>query len=252
VIPTVATGVLIFARLAGLLMVLPGVSSRAVPGFARLVLAMPLTLLLLPAASDRSVPAALSTLFAQIAGEALLGVAMGFCVSLVFSSLSTAADVISAQSGLQIASMLDPLTMSQPGAAGVLVTWLGTGIFFGGNLHLRCLIALGDSLHSLPPGQVVSAFGAGSVIVPLGGVVLSTGIQLAGPIIAFVFCVNLGLSLLGRMAPGVQLFFAVGPTLTVAASLVLLAVTLPALLNAWYGSLPIGFDVLASLLASAG
>ena len=251
-IPTVATGVLIFARLAGLLMVLPGIASRAVPSFARLVLAVPLTMLLLPAASEMSVPGSLSILFAQIASEALLGVAMGFCVSLVFSSLSTAADVISAQSGLQIASMLDPLTMSQPGAAGVLVTWLGTGIFFGGNVHLHCILALGESFHALPPGKIVSALGAGSVLLPLGGVVLSTGIQLAGPIIAFVFCVNLGLSLLGRMAPGLQLFFSVGPALTVAASLALLAVTLPALLNSWYVSLPAGFDVLASLLRSAG
>lgn len=247
-IPVVAGAVLVFARLAGLLMTLPGISARVVPGFARLMLAVPLTLLLLPNVHDTPVPAALSTLVGQIASEALLGVAMGFSVTLVFGALSTAAEVISAQSGLQIASMLDPLTMSQPGAAGVLVTWLGTGLFFGEDLHLRCIAALGASLHTLPPGHAAAAFRAGTLLVPLGGVAIDTGIQLAGPLIAFVFCVNLGMSLLGRMAPGLQLFFAVGPTLTVAASLALLGITLPALLDAWYYTLPQGFEVLAALV----
>jgi flagellar biosynthesis protein FliR len=79
-------------------------------------------------------------------------------------------------------------------------------------------------------------------------VALSTGIQLAGPLTAFVFCVNLGLSLLGRMAPGLQLFFAVGPTITVAASFALMAISLPAILDTWYHTLPRGFEVLATLI----
>ncbi len=247
-IETTTAGVLIFARLAGLLMLLPGLSSRAVPSYARLLVAVPLTLLLLPAAGPMQPPAGLASLFGQVAAEAVLGVAMGLSVSLVFGALSTAAEVISAQSGLQIASMIDPVTMTQPGAAGVLVTWLGTGVFFGANLHLRCIAALGASLQALPPGHASSAFLAGELLVPLGGVALSTGIQLAGPLTAFVFCVNLGLSLLGRMAPGLQLFFAIGPTITVAASFVLMAISLPAILDTWYDTLPRGFEVLATLL----
>lgn len=246
-IPTVAAGMLVFARLAGLLMLIPGISSRAVPSYARLLLAVPLTLLLLPGVPSTPVPATLSALFGQVASEALLGVAMGLSVSLVFGALSTAAEVISAHSGLQIASMLDPLTMTQPGAAGILITWLGTGVFFGENLHLRCIMALGDSLQSLPPGHAASAFLAGNLLLPLGGVALTTGIQLAGPLTVFVFCINLGLSLLGRMAPGLQIFFAIGPTITVAASFALIAISLPAILSTWYATLPHGFAVLTGL-----
>jgi len=248
VIPTVAGGVLVFARLAGLLMVMPGISSRAIPSYARLLLAVPLTLLLLPAVATTSVPNSMSALFGQVVSEALLGIAMGLSVALVFGALSTAAEVISAQSGMQIAAMLDPLTQTQPGAAGILVTWLGTGIFFGENLHLRCLRALADSLYALPPGHAAAAFMAGNLLLPLAGVALGTGIQLAGPLTAFVFCVNLGLSLLGRMAPGLQIFFAIGPTITVAASFALLAISLPAILTTWYDTLPLGFEVLSALL----
>lgn len=251
-IQAAAGGVLVFARLAGLLMLLPGISARVVPAYARLLLAVPLTFLLLPAAGSPPMPDGLADLFARVVAEAMLGIAMGLCVSLVYGALSTAAEVISAQSGLQIASMLDPLSMSSPGAAGVLVTWLGTGIFFGENLHLRCILALGDSLHAVPPGHAAAAFLAGDQLLPLGGVALSTGIQLAGPLTAFVFCVNLGLSVLGRMAPGLQLFFAVGPTITVVAAFALMAISLPAILQTWFNTLPAGFEVLARLLSPRG
>lgn len=251
-IATVAGGVLLFTRIASLLMLLPGVSARVVPRLARMAVALPLTLLLLPGVGQPVVPTDVSVLFGQIAGEAVLGSAMGFCVSMVFSALSTAADIISAQGGLQMAAMLDPLTMSQPGAAGVLVTWLGTGVFFGENLHLRCIEALGASMQAMPLGHAASAFAAGQILLPLGGVALYTGVQLAGPLIALIFCVNLGISILGRMAPGLQLFFAVGPTFTLAAALALLAVTLPALLGAWYGALPAGFDAVRAILRAAG
>lgn len=251
-IATVAGGVLLFTRIASLLMMLPGVSARVVPRLARMSIALPMTLLLLPAVGTPVVPSDVSVLFGQIAGEAVLGSAIGFSVSMVFSALSTAADIVSAQGGLQMAAMLDPLTLSQPGAAGVLITWLGTGVFFGQNLHLRCIEALGASIEAMPLGQAASAFTAGQVLLPLGGVALYTGIQLAGPLIALIFCVNLGLSILGRMAPGLQLFFAVGPTFTLAAAIALLAITLPALLGAWYGSLPIAFEAVRALLRSAG
>ena len=251
-IETATAGILIFSRLAGLLMLVPGISSRAVPAYARLLVAVPLTFLLLPVVGRMPPPTELSTLFGQVASEALFGVAMGLSVSLVFGALSTAAEVLSAQSGLQIASMLDPVTMTQPGAVGVLVTWLGTGVFLGANLHLRCITALGASLQAIPPGQASSAFLAADLLVPLGGVALSTGIQLAGPLTAFVFCVNLGLSLLGRMAPGLQLFFAIGPTITVAASFALIAISLPLLLETWYDTLPRGFAVLATMLGRGG
>ncbi len=247
-IATVAAGVLLFARLTGLLLMLPGVSTRAVPGYARVLVAVPLTLLLLPAAAREPVAPTLSVLFAQVVGEAMLGIAMGFAVTLVFGSLAMAAEVISAQSGMAIAAMLDPLTDTQPGAAGILVSWLGTAVFFGENLHLHCIEALAASLRALPLGHASGVFQAGDLLVPLAGVALTTGIQLAGPITAFVFCVNLGLSLLGRMAPGLQIFFAIGPTITVAASLALLAISLPAIMTAWYTTMPHAFEVLAQLL----
>lgn len=243
----VVLGMLVFARLAGLVMTMPGFSSQVVPALARLAAAVPLTLVLYPAVEGTALPTTISALVAAVVGEALLGVAMGFAITLAFNALAIGAETIGAQSGLAIAAMFDPVTMSSPSVVGLFATWLGTGVFFGADLHLHCVAALGDSLRTAPPGAVATVLTAGSVLVPLAGTAIVTGIQLAGPLTLFVFTVNLGLSLLGRMAPNMHLFFAIGPTVTVAAGLALLAVALPVFLGTWYAFLPRGLDALRAL-----
>lgn len=243
----VVVAVLIFARLAGLLMTMPGFSSQLVPALARLAAAVPLTAVLYPAAATGPVPESLSGLVVAVLGEVLVGVSMGFVISAVFGTLTMGAEMISAQSGLQMAMLLDPMTMSSPSAVSVLATWLGTGVFFGADLHLACIAALGESLQASPPGSFGLVFDQARVLIPTMGAVLSTAVQLAGPITIFVFTVNLGLSLVGRMAPNLHLFFALGPTITVVAALGILAAALPALLTAWYAFLPLGFDAMRTL-----
>lgn len=246
-IALVVVAVLIFARLAGLLMTMPGFSSQLVPALARLAAAVPLTAVLYPVATNAIVPETVSGLVVAVLGEVLVGVAMGFAISVVFGTLTMGAEMISAQSGLQMAMLLDPMTMSSPSAVSVLATWLGTGVFFGADLHLACIAALAESLGASPPGSFGLVFQQATVLIPTMGAVLSTAVQLAGPITIFVFTVNLGLSLVGRMAPNLQLFFALGPTITVVAALGILAAALPAMLTAWYSFLPLGFAAMRTL-----
>jgi flagellar biosynthesis protein FliR len=99
----------------------------------------------------------------------------------------------------------------------------------------------------MPPGAVVDPLRSGLVIVPLAESALEAGVQIAGPVTIFTFGVNLGQSLLGRMAPNLQLFYAIGPILSVGFGLFLLAVSLPALLATWYGMMPQALQALGLL-----
>jgi flagellar biosynthetic protein FliR len=247
VIETVAAALLIFARLSGLLMALPALGSGFVPGIARLGAAVPLTVLLLPVAGAPPVPETLGVLLGSVASEFVLGIAMGFAVYVAFVALTGAADLLAMQGGMYLATMLDPLTMSSPGPVGVLATWLGTGVFLGLGMHLHALAALADSFQAVPPGAIVTATSSAAVLIPAAGDAISAGVTLAGPLTIFVFTVNLGLSILTRMAPNLQLFFAIGPSVTIVASLALLGVALPALLTTWARSLPVSLDAIAAL-----
>lgn len=247
----VAGGMFVFARLAGLLMTMPVLGAAGVPPWARLAAALPLTLLLLPA-GGAPVPPTLSALLGAVVAEALLGAAMGFCTYVAFSAITIAGDLASAQAGLQMGAMLDPVTLAQPGPLGALAGWLGTGVFLGAGLHLRCIEALGASFLVVPAGGVGAVAGGGGVLAELVGATLVTAICLAGPLTLFLFAVNLALSVVNRMAPGLQLFFAIGTTLQVVAGVVVLAAALPSMLGAWLGGLPAALDAIDAIARLAG
>lgn len=232
-IPVLVAGMFVFSRLAGLFMTLPGLGGQGVPSIARMGFALPLTVVLLPAYGPTEVPGSVLGLLGGVAIEALVGVATGTVVSLVFGSLGMAADIIGGQMGLQAAAMLDPVSGMANGTMGSLATWLATGLFFGTDQHLRCVVALGASFDTLPAGSAHHVWRAGAVVLEVATSALVTGVQLAGPLVLFVSMVNLGLALLGRMAPSLNLFFGIGHTLTLLAGFALVGLALPALLTAW-------------------
>lgn len=252
-IPTLVAGMMVFSRLGGLIMVLPGLGSGGLPRFARLAVVLPLTLVLLPAYGPMDVPVTFPGLLGGIALEAFIGVATGTVVALAFGTLQIAAELIGGQMGLQAAALFDPLTGTQNGALGAFATWLATGLFFGSDQHLTCIVALGSSFRALPVGTVLHADRAGAVILDAASASLVSGIQLAGPLVLFVSMVNLGIALLGRMAPNLQIFFGVGQALTLAAGFVLLLLALPAWLPVWAEIVQSdGFGRLTSLWAVLG
>jgi flagellar biosynthesis protein FliR len=226
-------GFLIFARIGGLFMTLPGLSAEAVPAWSRLAAALPLTVVLLPAVDAPEVPGAVGALVASVITEAFVGAAMGLGVAMVYGAFTAAADLIGTKMGLNVGSMLDPLTHSTQGPLAAMASWLATGVFFATDIHLQCIRTLATSLHILPPGGALHPLRAGAVLTEAVAAVGLVSLQLAGPIVAFLFLVNLALMVLGRMAPNLQLFFGIGVSLTVTAGLVLLAVSLPALLSVY-------------------
>lgn len=245
-------GFLVFARLAGLLMTLPGLSAASVPAWSRLAAALPLTVVLLPAAGAPEVPDAVGTLVASVLTEAFIGVAMGLGVSTVYGALTMAGDLIGTKMGLNVGAMLDPLTHSSQGPLASLASWLATGVFFVSDIHLRCIRTLAISLHTLPPAEVLHPLRAGAVLTEAVAAVALVSLQLAGPIVAFLFLVNLALMVLGRMAPNLQLFFGIGVTLTVTAGLGLLSVSLPALLAVYAHTLDAAPTWMARILEVVG
>lgn len=224
---------LVFARLAGLLMTLPGLGGGAVPAFTRLAAAVPLTVVLLPSAAPSTVPVSTAEMVLALGLEVGIGAAMGLGVSVLYGALAVAFEVASVKMGLNVGILLDPLTQAQQGALGSLAGWLAAGAFFGGDLHLACVEALGASFGTLPAGAGGNLAAVGPALVELVQAATVAAVQLVGPLVVFLFLVNLALLVLGRMASNLQLFFGVGTSVTVIVGFGVLAIALPAVLEAW-------------------
>jgi flagellar biosynthetic protein FliR len=224
-------GFLVFSRMAAMLMALPVTGNAGVPRTVRMGVALPLAAVLYPTAAGAHVPNTVPELLACSLGEVALGVAMGFAVSLFIGAVSMASELISNMIGLTMGQMLDPMTGGQGSTLGALAQVLATGLFFGLDMHLGCVRALGASITTVPPGLVLDPLAAGPVLFDVASRVIALGAQLAGPMIFFTLVVNLSLMVLSRMAPGLQLFFSIGPLVTIGLGLLVLGLTLPVMLQ---------------------
>ena len=101
------------------------------------------------------------------------------------------------------------------------MTFMSTG------LHLRIIEILGESLHRAPPGTLAPHGDMVPYLIRSCGAHLSMGLQLAGPLIALIFIVNVLMALLARLAPRMNVFFAVGMTSTTVAGMVLVFASIP-------------------------
>lgn len=220
------TAFLVFSRLAAMLMVLPVFSAQGVPKHVPGLTALILAALLAPqqpVLAEVSVPG----LALALAAEVLMGVVVGLGAAAVFSALATGAEVASQQMGLAMASLFDPLTKSNAGLLSTFASMLGGLVFIGMGLHLRFLEILALSFQRFPPGQAPVLFGAVDALIAAVGHSIALGVQLAGPILALVWLINVFVAILARLAPRMNVFFSVGMSLGSSAGVIIFALALP-------------------------
>lgn len=166
--------------------------------------------------------------FALIAGELLVGLALGFAVQIGFAAASIAGEVIGNTMGLGFASMVDPMSGTSTGALSQFLTILATFLFLalGGHLILAAIVV--DSYIVLPPGQAwIGADGAHRIVL-FGGDLFASGLAIALPVGFSLVLVQIVMGMLSRSAPAMNLF-AVGLPATLMAGLVLLAIAAPSM-----------------------
>ena len=149
----VALVVLIFCRIGGCLMLMPGFSSPRIPVRARLFVALSLSLALSPLLVDAVrqgvTDLGLLALVRSIAAELLVGVSIGLFGRLFFMALETMAAAIAMSVGLS-ANLGTPVETEEPlPALASFVTLSATILLFATDLHwevVRGLVASDDAI----------------------------------------------------------------------------------------------------------
>jgi flagellar biosynthetic protein FliR len=108
--------------------------------------------------------------------------------------------------GLGFATFFDPQSQGRSSAVSQFLALLGTMAFLAVNAHLVLLEALAESFVSLP--IAAHPFGAGLpwALAQWGGLIFSSGLQLALPIVAALLITNVALGILTRAAPQLNIF----------------------------------------------
>lgn len=214
--------ILLFARTGALSMALPGIGDRMVPSRIRLVFALTLSLILYPLVNKvfPSLPTSLFGMISAVVIEVLIGMAIGFSVRIILTAMQFVGTVISFQTGLAFAQSLDPANGGQSSLFGTFLSMLSVALIFTTDMHHLLLMAIHDSYTLFKPGGFLPTgdFAQMALQTLTGGFLIA--IQLSGPFIVFGLIFYLGVGVLSRLIPQVQVFFLAMP-LNIALGLVL-------------------------------
>lgn len=217
--------VLVFARVGTLVMLMPGIGERFIFSRARLSLAFFIALMLVPVARPSlTIPADMPSLSALLVGEVLIGLVIGVCARLVMAALQTAGTIVAQTMGLGFAMTVDPTGGLQNPSIGNFLTMLGITLILTSDLHHLAIAAIHESYRVLPPGGMPELGDIMALAVRSASQGFALAVQIAAPFIVFGLLFNLGLGVLARMMPQLQVFFLAVPASILGGMLVLLVV----------------------------
>ncbi len=217
--------VLVFARVGTLVMLMPGIGERFIFSRARLSLAFFIALMILPMARPSlQIPETLPALVTLLIGELLIGLVIGVCARLVMAALQTAGTIVAQSMGLGFAMTVDPTGGNQNPSIGNFLTMLGITLILTSDLHHIAIAAIHESYRLLPPGGAPDLTDVMTLAVRSTAQGFALAVQIAAPFIVFGLLFNLGLGVLARMMPQLQVFFLAVPASIFGGMLMLLVV----------------------------
>lgn len=221
-----------FMRVAALFTAAPVFSLRQFPVRARVLLAVLITWLIQPLVPPAPVPQTFGPEAFLISLQQVgIGLAMGLLLQMVFQALIFGGQVMAYSMGLGFASMVDPQNGVQVPVVSQFYLLLATLAFVIGNGHLVLLGVLADSFKVMPVGMDGLDRAGLWNIVAWGSELFAAGVVMALPVIVALLLVNIGMGVVGRAAPQLNIF-AVGFPVTLLMGLVLMWVTVPQVLTA--------------------
>jgi flagellar biosynthetic protein FliR len=239
----VAQFILLFARIGALVMLMPALGERQVPTRIRLAFALALTLVFQPFTGPRLPPdltADFARLIVLLVSEVLIGVAFGLLTRVLISATQVAGASIAANIGLGFSQTLDP-TMGQQGAIiGSFLGVVGITLIFVTDLHHLAIAGIAGSYEMFPPGEMVPLTDLKDAAVMVVAEAFRVGVQLSAPFVVFALVFNLGLGVLAKLMPQLQVFFIAMPV-SIGVGLVLLALLLTTMMGWYLGHVETGF-----------
>jgi len=208
-----AAFLLVFARIGTMLMLLPGLGEQNLSARIRLTMALILAAVVLPLhrAAYHIDPAALGPAIVMLIEEILVGAVLGLTARLTISALDVAGSVIAQQLGLGFVTAIDPTQGEQEAIVGNFLTMLGLTLIFATNMHYLVIAALNDSYNVFAPGEVLGTGDVAALVTRTVAGAFRVGIQLSAPFLAFGLLFNIGLGVLSRLMPQMQVFFVALP-----------------------------------------
>lgn len=236
-----------FARVGTAIMLIPGIGAVYVSPRIRLSFALAVTFVVILMVGERipAPPAGPAELTLLIVGEVVIGAFLGTIARILIAALQTAGTLIALFASLSNAFVQDPVAEQQSSTVSGFLATVGLTLIFVTGMDHVMLRAIVDSYSLFEPGRPVPYGDLNDVVARQVAASFSLGLQLSAPFLILAMTYYIGLGLLGRLMPQLQVFF-FGLPVQIAMHIWLMMVTLSGMMLVFMASFRDGF---AGLLA---
>jgi flagellar biosynthetic protein FliR len=168
--------------------------------------------------------------------ELTVGVVLGLTGRLAVSALQITGAVVAQQLGLGFVTAVDPTQNQQGVLVGNFLTLMGVALIFATDLHHLVIAGMNESYTIFQPGELPLMGDAAQHVTKVIATSFRIGIQLSAPFLVFGLLFNIGLGVLSRLMPQMQVFF-IGLPLSILLGLLLLLLVIGAMMGTFVGYL---------------
>ena len=227
---------LTFVRMGTAIMIMPGVGDSFVSTRIRLHIALAISFVLFPLITPK-IPAVLPGtfgLFTLIVMEFLVGLFFGTIARIFMTALDTAGMVVSFSSSLSNAQLFNPSLAAQGSLVGAFLSVTGIVFLFSTNMHHLLIMGVVESYELFPLGEIPDTGSMAELVSRAVSSSFSIGVKIGAPFIILTLLVYVGMGVLSRVMPQVQVFLLALP-LQILLSLILMGFVLSTGLFYWLG-----------------
>jgi flagellar biosynthetic protein FliR len=221
-----AAFMLAFARIGAMVMLMPGLGEANIPVRIKLSIA----LLPLHRSAYHIDMESMSALAVLMLHEIIIGVVLGATARVTLSALQVAGSIIAQQMGLGFVTSVDPTQGQQGLLVGNFLTILGVTLLFATDSHHLVIAALNESYTIFSPGETMASGDVAALATRAFAAAFKIGLQLSAPFLVFGLVFNIGLGVLARLMPQMQVYF-VGVPLSIFAGFLILGFVLAAMMG---------------------
>lgn len=207
-ITNIMSGFLFVAmRMFGFIIFNPILGRKNIPNIARSGIALSLSIVLYSASKPNIVETFSAIEYAVLfIKEFMIGAVIGYIMQLVTSTLVFAGEVIDMQAGISMAKVYDPQSNISMPMSGSIYNTLFMILFFTTNAHLNLINLLLISGEILPFGSINFSPDFYTYILDLFSQSMILALKLAFPIMAIELMFEVGVGILMRAIPSINIF----------------------------------------------
>jgi flagellar biosynthetic protein FliR len=211
-------------RISALLLAAPVFSLSALTVRIRVLLALALSVMVYPLFTWPDIDPLSPAGLLEICNQLMIGVFMGLALQIVTAAVVVAGQTISNSMGLSMANLIDPNLGNVPVVAQFLLI-MSTLIFVSLGGHAMLLALILESFATLPVGSSLFGPQAYAQLVSWSSMIFLGALLTALPVMVTLLFISIGLGVVTRAAPSLNIF-SVGLPATIVVGFVVLLLSL--------------------------